>query len=87
MLPPNIQYATYYNKDRDSINTGLFDDYCRRTDGNNALLVLSDQLEAQDNSKAWHYLSPRQMQRFWQNCGEDDAKTGKMMGRMDPALK
>jgi hypothetical protein len=25
-LPPNIQYCTYYNRDRDSINTGLFDD-------------------------------------------------------------
>jgi hypothetical protein len=28
-----------------------------------------------------------QKQRFWQNCGEDDAKTGKMLGRMDPVLK
>jgi hypothetical protein len=27
------------------------------------------------------------LQRFWQNCGEDDAKTGKMLGRMDPVLK
>jgi hypothetical protein len=36
-MPPNIQYCTYYNRDRDSINTGLFDDYCRRTGGNNAL--------------------------------------------------
>jgi hypothetical protein len=39
VLPPNIQYCTYYNRDRDSINTGLFDDYCRRTGGNNALLI------------------------------------------------
>jgi hypothetical protein len=23
VLPPNIQYATYYNKDRDAINTGF----------------------------------------------------------------
>jgi hypothetical protein len=51
VLPPNIQYCTYYNRDRDSINTGLFDDYCRRTGGNNALLILCDQLEAQDSSK------------------------------------
>jgi hypothetical protein len=28
VLPPNIQYCTY-NRDRDSINTGLFDDYCK----------------------------------------------------------
>jgi hypothetical protein len=69
VLPPNIQCTTYYNKDRDSINTGLFDDYCRRTGGNN-------------------HLSPGQeKQRFWQNCSEDDAKTGKMLRRMDPALK
>jgi hypothetical protein len=87
VLPPNIQYATYYNRDRDSINTGLFDDYCRRTGGANALLILCDQLEAQDSSKAWHNLSTGQKQRFWQNCGEDDAKTGQMMGRMDPVLK
>jgi hypothetical protein len=65
----------------------LFDDYCRRTGGNNALLIICDQLEAQDSSKAWHHLSVAQKQRFWQNCGEDDAKTGKMLGRMDPVLK
>jgi hypothetical protein len=33
-----------------------------------------------------HHLSVAQKQR-WQNCGEDDAKTGKMLGRMDPVLK
>jgi hypothetical protein len=55
----------------------LFDDYCRRTGGNNALLIICDQLEAQDSSKAWHHLSVAQKQRFWQNCGEDDAKTGR----------
>jgi hypothetical protein len=64
----------------------LFDDYCRRTGGNNALLIICDQLEAQDSSKAWHHLSVAQKQ-LWQNCGEDDAKTGKMLGRMDPVLK
>jgi hypothetical protein len=84
VLPPNTQFATYYKRDRGFINTGMFDDYCRRIGGNNALL---DQLEAQDNSKTWHYLSPGQKQRFWPNCGEDDAKTGKMSGRLDPALK
>jgi hypothetical protein len=85
VLPPNIQYCTYYNRDRDSINTGLFDDYCRRTGGNNALLILCDQLEAQDSSKAWHHLSVRRSSAFGK-LGED-AKTGKMLGRMDPVLK
>jgi hypothetical protein len=42
----------------------LFDDYCRRTGGNNALLIICDQLEAQDSSKAWHHLSVAQKQRF-----------------------
>jgi hypothetical protein len=78
--------STANNRDRDSINTGLFDDYCRRTGGNNALLILCDQLEAQDSSKAWHHLC-RAEAALWQNCGEDDAKTGKMLGRMDPVLK
>jgi hypothetical protein len=42
VMPPNIQYCTYYNRDRDSINTGLFDDYCRRTGGNNARLYVTN---------------------------------------------
>jgi hypothetical protein len=48
-------------------------------------LIICDQLEAQDSSKASSLCA--QKQRFWQNCGEDDAKTGKMLGRMDPVLK
>jgi hypothetical protein len=53
VLPPNIQYCTITTE---IDNTGLFDDYCRRTGGNNALLIICDQLEAQDSSKAWHHL-------------------------------
>jgi hypothetical protein len=61
--------STANNRDRDSINTGLFDDYCRRTGGNNALLILCDQLEAQDSSKAWHHLC-RAEAALWQNVAK-----------------
>jgi hypothetical protein len=64
----------------------LFDDYCRRTGGNNALLIICDQLEAQDSSKHGIISLLRRSSAF-SKIGEDDAKTGKMLGRMDPVLK
>jgi hypothetical protein len=60
----------------------LFDDYCRRTGGNNALLIICDQLEAQDRFQSM--ASSLLRRKRFGKIG-DDAKTGKMLGRMDPS--
>jgi hypothetical protein len=48
------------------------------------LLILCDQLEAQDSQSMASSLSRRSSAA---NCGEDDAKTGRRCYRMDPVLK
>lgn len=83
VLPNNIRYATYYNHDRDAINTGLFHQFCSRNaiqeDGklvnNNVVLLLSDTLQVQDTvSKMYGPLSTQATKRFWQGFGEDNVK-------------
>jgi hypothetical protein len=52
----------------------LFDDYCRRTGGNNALLIMCDQTRREPKHGI---ISLLRKAALWQNCGEDDAKTGR----------
>ena len=87
-LPQDIRYATYFNRDRDSINTALFVERCKRTRQqrrqlNDSLIVLCSNITVQDSSKV--YRPFQQCKTLWQDCGEDDIKMRN--GRMDPALK
>jgi hypothetical protein len=48
-LPPDIRYATYFNRDRDSINTGLFEKRCKaifneKGSITDSILIFSDKL-------------------------------------------
>jgi hypothetical protein len=57
----------HYNRDRDSINIVCL--IIAEEQVETMLLILCDQLEAQDSSKAWHHLSVAQKQRFGKIVG------------------
>ena len=90
-LPQDIKYATYYNRDRDAINAALFEERCKyiyndtgSTD--DSIMIFSDELKVKNSSKI--YIPFHNSHTFWENCGEDDAKTGNSRsGCMDPVLK
>jgi hypothetical protein len=89
-IPNDIKYATYFNRDRDAINTALFEERCKNLymrDGevNDSLLVFSDNILVQNGDKK--YVPFKNCQSFWENCGEDSVKPQQGKGRMDPLLK
>ena len=89
-LPPGIKHTTYNNKDRDGINTAVFEEHILKTahleNGilrhKTAVLILADSLMLRDNHS---HLSPQNCAKLWEQCGEDDIKLSQ--GRMDPVLK
>ena len=89
-LPDNLRYATYFNRDRDAINAGLFEKRCREhfaRYGNldDSVIVFSDNLQRQNGSKVYEKLKDRN--GFWNNCGENDIEFSSGRGRMDPMLR
>ena len=89
-LPDDIRYATYSNRDRDAINTAIFEEHCERMykqhgHTNDAVLVFSDHLEVKNSSEK--YIPFPNCKTFWETCGEDNIKPPKGKGRMDPVLK
>ena len=88
VIPKNIRYATYFNRDRDSINTALFEERCkaRMADKGNlddSILILCDQIRVRTSDKT--YQPFHNCRTVWQNCGENDIKMSS--GRMDPLLR
>jgi hypothetical protein len=89
-LPPNIRYATYQNRDRDAINTALFVKRCEHlirenSHTNDSIMIFCSDMFAQDGTGV--YQPFHNSKALWQGCGEDDIKTGRASGRMDPVLK
>ena len=89
-LPDDIRYATFYNRDRDSINAALFEKHCaemQQTHGhtNDAVLVFSDNIQVKNGTKK--FVPFRNCTHFWENCGEDNIKLARGRGRMDPVLR
>ena len=89
-LPPDIQFATYFNRDHDSINSALFEERCKllfRQTGNisDSILIFSDHVLVQNSNKT--YVPFRNTFSFWEHCSEDDIKIPSGRGRMDPLLK
>jgi len=87
-LPDNIRYATFFNKDRDAINTALFEERCRRlhhSEGcvDDSVLIFCSNVKVQTGAKT--YVPFRHPNILWENCGEDDVSLHK--GRMDPVLR
>ena len=91
-LPPDLKYATYFNKDRDSINAALFEKRCteRIQQGktlSDTLLILADQMLTKDADDNW--VQFRATKTVWEHCGEDDMKpsSDEIRERVDPVLK
>ena len=89
-LPDDIKYATFFNRDRDSINTALFEERCKVMHNehgkvDDSILIFSDNISVQRSTKT--YGPFKCLKSFWENCGEDDIKLAKGRGRMDPLLK
>ena len=90
-----MQVATRLNRNRDAINTAIYEDWCeenRPADGSilkNACVVLMDELEMCNSSKAYVDVTSNSIKRlFYESCGEDDLKLPKSnRGRVDPMLK
>lgn len=92
--PPGTRVATYYNKNRDAINTAVFEEYCRRnqpSDGSvmkNVILVFMDNLQMATGKRRYTHIRSNKVQRhFWEHVGEDDCHMGEQRGRVDPLLK
>ena len=90
VLPQDIKYATYFNRDRDSINAALFQKRCdflyRETgDTRDSIMVFSDDLLVQNSNKT--FVPFQNCAVFWEHCTEDDVKLAKGAGRMDPVLR
>ena len=89
-LPEDIRYATYFNRDRDSINAALFEERCKdiyQKHGNtdDTIIIFSDQLRKRIGSKT--YVPYKNCKHFWENCGEDHCKPASFQPRMDPVLR
>ena len=90
-LPKDIRYVTYFNRDRDAINTVLFEECCARLRYHNVstrdtLIILADKPAAKTSHGNYEPFHNRKI--FWENCGEDDIKFPREHnGRMDPLLK
>ena len=90
VLPDNLRYATYFNRDRDAINAALFEKHCKQVHQQtgttaDSIMIFCDDIKVRTGSKA--YVPFRNPKMLWQHCGEDDVKPPRSTGRMDPVLK
>ena len=87
-IPPGIPYATPRNKERDSINTGLFNERLKHSN-KDCLIVLAAELMIKNLKGNGSSMIPLQdLNSFYTTCGEDDCKfPSRTSSRMDPVLK
>ena len=90
-LPNDLRYTTYFNRDRDAINTVLFVECCARIRSHSVstrdtLIILANELAAK--TPHGNYEPFHNWKIFWENCGEDDIEFPREHnGRMDALLK
>ena len=90
VLPDDIKYAIFRNRDRDSIKAALFEERCRvlhaeRGSCTDAIMIISNQISVGNSSRTYEPF--RNCKLLWEGCGEDDVKTPHSFGRMDPVLR
>lgn len=93
--PGNIQVATYLNRNRDAINSAIFEDWCEQNnpgDGQileSACVIFMDNLEMTKSDNCYTDITSNQVKQFfYQNCAENDCDVGDShKGRVDPVLK
>ena len=90
--PAGVQIATYFNKDRDAVNSSIFEQYCEQnkpSDGSllrSAIIIFMDDLQFQEKALTCaHVHSNTVKRRFYEFTGEAGLECDK--GRADPALK
>ena len=95
-LPPKgIQVATYFNKNRDAINSGIFEDWCdahKPSDGSvlqSACVIMMDDLQMTSSIASYVPVESNAVKKFfYENCSENDCKLpDSAKGRVDPLLK
>jgi hypothetical protein len=92
----NVPIAVYRNKNRDAINSALFEEFCNHNGSPNqndifedAIILFMDSLEMSDSAKTYVRVTSNDVKSyFYCHCGEDACKTADMTsGRVDPVLK
>jgi hypothetical protein len=84
----NVSVAVYRNRNRDAINSAMFEEYCTSNKPvycnevfASAILVFMDKLEMADSAKAYVRVNSDEVKwYFYSHCGEDSCKTGDMRG-------
>ena len=92
----SVPVAVYHNRNRDAINSAMFEQYCDNNKSWNendmfggAIMVFMDNLEMADSSKTYVFATSNDVKKYiYTHCGEDSCKTSDMTsGRVDPVLK
>ena len=96
-VPPNdVQVACYGNKERDAVNTAVFEEYCKNNvqpDGSvfqGAVMIFMDDLQMADGSGKLVYVRSNSVKKhFFSTCGESNLEVGSKTNkkRADPVLK
>jgi Helitron helicase-like domain at N-terminus/PIF1-like helicase len=89
-IPPQIRYACYFNRDRDAINSAIFEEklkyyYSLYNNTSGFILVFSDNILMKSLSNMYKPFNNLKM--FWETLSENDLKFANGTGRMDPVLK
>jgi hypothetical protein len=88
-LPLDFKYATYFNRDHDSINAALFEERCKSlysktNNTDDSIMVFCNDLHVQNNHRT--NVPFRNCATFWENTAENDVILPRGAGHMDPVL-
>jgi hypothetical protein len=87
LLPEDICYGTFCNKDHDSINAVLFHKYCQDDENyfENSIIILADKVAQKNSANIWE--EDRVPCWFWEGCSKSDCDFKGNSCRLDPCLK
>jgi hypothetical protein len=94
--PSGTQIATFKNRNRDAINSAIFEEYCHSKGSSvsgmllSAVMVFMDGLEMKDGQNTYIPVMSNSVKgHFYQNCGENACHVTEKVGfsRVDPVLK
>jgi PIF1-like helicase/Helitron helicase-like domain at N-terminus len=89
-IPADMRYATYFNVDRDAINTAIFEErarhcYQHHQHTNGYIMIFADNILMKNSSNIYKKFCKPSL--FWEKCGENEIVLPQGAGRMDPVLK
>ena len=91
MIPQDIRYATYRNKDRAAINAALFDNYIQNSTPNignlnDAVAIFASNLRVSVAPHVYRQKDNAWEEWFFDNCSEGNCDPTDRTGRFDPVL-